>query len=146
MRISDWSSDVFSSDLIFEPLGLVGDVLDAPGGFEIFQGKDRLIASLNSHGIVVNLDKSIGKIDGGSRILYPGFVIFIPGSQITGLVIIGQQAQRLLLSGVFCQRNCLFQPVNNLLNGRSVRSEEHTSELQSLMRISYAVFCLKKKK
>src|SRR3546814_10297893 len=29
---------------------------------------------------------------------------------------------------------------------RSVRSEEHTSELQSLMRISYAVFCLKKKK
>src|SRR3546814_8640958 len=28
----------------------------------------------------------------------------------------------------------------------SVRSEEHTSELQSLMRISYAVFCLKKKK
>src|SRR3546814_4637741 len=37
-------------------------------------------------------------------------------------------------------------------NGREVRvrgrtrSEEHTSELQSLMRISYAVFCLKKKK
>src|SRR3546814_7641871 len=30
--------------------------------------------------------------------------------------------------------------------GRSVRSEEHTSELQSLMRISYAVFCLQKKK
>src|SRR3546814_5030133 len=28
----------------------------------------------------------------------------------------------------------------------STRSEEHTSELQSLMRISYAVFCLKKKK
>src|SRR3546814_2922952 len=30
------------------------------------------------------------------------------------------------------------------LEGRSLRSEEHTSELQSLMRISYAVFCLKK--
>src|SRR3546814_7903518 len=29
---------------------------------------------------------------------------------------------------------------------RVLRSEEHTSELQSLMRISYAVFCLKKKK
>src|SRR3546814_5028022 len=29
---------------------------------------------------------------------------------------------------------------------RGARSEEHTSELQSLMRISYAVFCLKKKK
>src|SRR3546814_4024553 len=32
-----------------------------------------------------------------------------------------------------------------VLNGGEVRSEEHTSELQSLMRISYAVFCLKKK-
>src|SRR3546814_5141623 len=31
------------------------------------------------------------------------------------------------------------------LQGRRARSEEHTSELQSLMRISYAVFCLKKK-
>src|SRR3546814_13806732 len=30
-------------------------------------------------------------------------------------------------------------------NGAGMRSEEHTSELQSLMRISYAVFCLKKK-
>src|SRR3546814_4593376 len=30
--------------------------------------------------------------------------------------------------------------------GSAIRSEEHTSELQSLMRISYAVFCLKKKK
>src|SRR3546814_2164766 len=33
-----------------------------------------------------------------------------------------------------------------LATGRMLRSEEHTSELQSLMRISYAVFCLKKKK
>src|SRR3546814_18960402 len=31
-------------------------------------------------------------------------------------------------------------------HGTCLRSEEHTSELQSLMRISYAVFCLKKKK
>src|SRR3546814_4468643 len=31
-------------------------------------------------------------------------------------------------------------------SGAKARSEEHTSELQSLMRISYAVFCLKKKK
>src|SRR3546814_10681816 len=31
------------------------------------------------------------------------------------------------------------------VNARAFRSEEHTSELQSLMRISYAVFCLKKK-
>src|SRR3546814_3060741 len=42
--------------------------------------------------------------------------------------------------------------VESILRGRTrelgleIRSEEHTSELQSLMRISYAVFCLKKKK
>src|SRR3546814_7492208 len=36
---------------------------------------------------------------------------------------------------------------NTIVNGMlAIRSEEHTSELQSLMRISYAVFCLKKKK
>src|SRR3546814_3601413 len=36
--------------------------------------------------------------------------------------------------------------VNSDQRGNADRSEEHTSELQSLMRISYAVFCLKKKK
>src|SRR3546814_1553144 len=44
---------------------------------------------------------------------------------------------------------CVLQYIwNNFRRGRvrkHVRSEEHTSELQSLMRISYAVFCLKKK-
>src|SRR3546814_9602894 len=34
----------------------------------------------------------------------------------------------------------------HMVEGGRIRSEEHTSELQSLMRISYAVFCLKKKK
>src|SRR3546814_4676260 len=36
-------------------------------------------------------------------------------------------------------------PVPRVVRDRRTRSEEHTSELQSLMRISYAVFCLKKK-
>src|SRR3546814_4988400 len=36
--------------------------------------------------------------------------------------------------------------VDHLQQTTTARSEEHTSELQSLMRISYAVFCLKKKK
>src|SRR3546814_4277366 len=41
--------------------------------------------------------------------------------------------------------DALFQTtLHQLMTGQ--RSEEHTSELQSLMRISYAVFCLKKKK
>src|SRR3546814_10483017 len=42
-----------------------------------------------------------------------------------------------LPSGVNCP--------SEIIVGRARRSEEHTSELQSLMRISYAVFCLKKK-
>src|SRR3546814_1005485 len=53
---------------------------------------------------------------------------------------------------VACQRGpaLLPHPVDRGFRGADVeihrRSEEHTSELQSLMRISYAVFCLKKKK
>src|SRR3546814_5832089 len=36
--------------------------------------------------------------------------------------------------------------IDKIFDQRQARSEEHTSELQSIMRISYAVFCLKKKK
>src|SRR3546814_20875106 len=44
-------------------------------------------------------------------------------------------------------RLVLCRPCNYGIQGQgAARSEEHTSELQSLMRISYAVFCLKKKK
>src|SRR3546814_5767219 len=51
----------------------------------------------------------------------------------------------------FDRRKCLNQPVGAMIlvqlkGPPKIRSEEHTSELQSLMRISYAVFCLKKKK
>src|SRR3546814_3305883 len=40
----------------------------------------------------------------------------------------------------------IMKPATSTNRGYGIRSEEHTSELQSLMRISYAVFCLKKKK
>src|SRR3546814_7358382 len=50
----------------------------------------------------------------------------------------------------FVQRTLETVSINHFWIGMSkapfLRSEEHTSELQSLMRISYAVFCLKKKK
>src|SRR3546814_4935863 len=61
-----------------------------------------------------------------------------------------QQAARCMNCGIpFCHNGC---PVNNMIPDwnhlvyEDDRSEEHTSELQSLMRISYAVFCLKKNK
>src|SRR3546814_3338389 len=50
----------------------------------------------------------------------------------------GSQARRM--------ENARGPPVTSRAAWRGGRSEEHTSELQSLMRISYAVFCLKKKK
>src|SRR3546814_6617355 len=44
------------------------------------------------------------------------------------------------------QRDAIFRRFHSERPAGEARSEEHTSELQSLMRISYAVFCLKKKK
>src|SRR3546814_6541461 len=43
------------------------------------------------------------------------------------------------------QRQAINSPVQSFANELNLRSEEHTSELQSLMRSSYAVFCLQKK-
>src|SRR3546814_4442759 len=48
------------------------------------------------------------------------------------------------VGGILRRLGALDRGIGGLL--RTSRSEEHTSELQSLMRISYAVFCLKKKK
>src|SRR3546814_447012 len=53
-------------------------------------------------------------------------------------------ADRLALSLVN-RRQLTEKDFQNMDNGAVLRSEEHTSELQSLMRISYAVFCLKQK-
>src|SRR3546814_10166536 len=44
------------------------------------------------------------------------------------------------------ERRLLINHANRVCSEASTRSEEHTSELQSLMRISHAVFCVKKKK
>src|SRR3546814_2629485 len=53
--------------------------------------------------------------------------------------------QRRPAPGIMCRTPGQPRPPG-LYGRRHIRSEEHTSELQSLMRISYAVFCLKKKK
>src|SRR3546814_8753722 len=66
-------------------------------------------------------------LDGGVRLL--GKALPIPRGWRLLIVVLGVLA---FILGVF------------YLTGVQIRSEEHTSELQSLMRISYAVFCLKK--
>src|SRR3546814_1520712 len=60
----------------------------------------------------------------------------------------GREAENGSASGVFRQDEVYEVGIDRrplLTSLRAKRSEEHTSELQSLMRISYAVFCLKKK-
>src|SRR3546814_4120890 len=99
MRISDWSSDVCSSDLL-QPFG-IGDRGD--GERDILQAEEsggQIIAVVSAAaGEALHLGAAVAQPAGD-----PETVAEAPG-----------------------------------------RSEEHTSELQSLMRISYAVFCLKKK-
>src|SRR3546814_7714164 len=52
-----------------------------------------------------------------------------------------------VIPGTGREKQCIPRPLFKFHNrGMGWRSEEHTSELKSLMRISYAVFCLKKKK
>src|SRR3546814_8918213 len=76
---------------------------------------------------------SLGQIGAFCAPIGLGWINTVTGSLAIGLTIIGA----LVLGGGMAV--LIAVPAN-------ARSEEHTSELQSLMRISYAVFCLKKKK
>src|SRR3546814_8189183 len=71
--------------------------------------------------------------------LFPYTTLF--RSELPGLRNLPIRHRRALRRRPFSFRASLCRNAPN-----SFRSEEHTSELQSLMRISYAVFCLKKKK
>src|SRR3546814_2357202 len=72
---------------------------------------------------------------------YHDLIRFIDGEEFQ-VYILGHScglSDRTMLNMIFEHDNCKSIKI-------FYRSEEHTSELQSLMRISYAVFCLKKKK
>src|SRR3546814_9589499 len=71
--------------------------------------------------------------------LCPDGTIVAVGKGDPALLDLLDQAGPEVLDFGRAQRTCGCQPLSH-------RSEEHTSELQSLMRTSYAVFCLKKKK
>src|SRR3546814_5316952 len=58
----------------------------------------------------------------------------------------GERIERELDKNELAQRSLQREQDGSEIRSVELRSEEHTSELQSLMRISYAVFCLKKKK
>src|SRR3546814_2172771 len=141
MRISDWSSDVCSSDLAYaqarhrRPPGL-GLVLgyragpDRPARRHDLRPSARRRRSGARVRIPPRASRPLDRSDAG-RDLERG------GDRDTGTRRSGPGAHNLRRSTM---------PVEiNELNATTRRSEEHTSELQSLMRISYAVFCLKKK-
>src|SRR3546814_5705903 len=105
MRISDWSSDVCSSDLRpFADRGRGGRILDH-AGFEEHAACDH-VQPLGERARNRHLDALVARRP-DPRIAAGRIITEIGPAQVE-------------------------------------RSEEHTSELQSLMRISYAVFCLKK--
>src|SRR3546814_10213950 len=119
MRISDWSSDVCSSDLI-----------DFRGSVDIPLIEDRLVASLAV---------STKHRDGYQRrIPYTGYTDQNPIYLLATGGTSGGPANTNSFEGDL-------YPITSQKRPDRSRSEEHTSELQSLMRISYAVFCLKKK-
>src|SRR3546814_1124741 len=106
MRISDWSSDVCSSDLVGKvqvAVDVSSVIRASPGSFQVTWIERRyqdgaLVDTTHWSAILTVVIQQPGTADGLRK------------------------------------------------NPLGIRSEEHTSELQSLMRISYAVFCLKKKK
>src|SRR3546814_2089575 len=119
MRISDWSSDVCSSDLLLIA-GVERERIDNP-----------IDATVLDDGLQISANVGPATVD-------------------TLHVDVTAPLDRMGLAGglLTAIRSVAHSRTTDPVTGqrRPVRSEEHTSELQSLMRISYAVFCLKKKK
>src|SRR3546814_8988888 len=113
MRISDWSSDVCSSDL--QP------ALRHPCRYRPPRQRARPVACRPQ--LIPRSSAMITRRN------------LIAGSAMLGAAAVARSALA-----------ALPEPAYPAGPGTAPRSEEHTSELQSLMRISYAVFCLKKKK
>src|SRR3546814_1401133 len=131
MRISDWSSDVCSSDLT-EGVVLSGDHIlptITPHISGLGSGADPLAEFFRS------LEK-VGALEGVTLTL-PAHGHPFPDLTGRAKAIREHHEERL----------DVLRAAADELGSSTVeeRSEEHTSELQSLMRISYAVFCLKKK-
>src|SRR3546814_4580829 len=111
MRISDWSSDVCSSDL---PAELASAISEHVPGFRMEYLKDDPRQEI-ADSWPESIDDSTARHDWNWK----------PAYNLETLTM---------------------AMLENISRNRTFRSEEHTSELQSLMRISYAVFCLTKKK
>src|SRR3546814_3596319 len=140
MRISDWSSDVCSSDL--QKVAIADASRAIIGGFNV---EDEYFMpdhpeSWHDYGVEVE-GPSIAHLADYYRALFR-WSGDPRGSMRTILKLVQSSSQtrgavRWLIGGPTLRPSGLVRTLKS-----DFRSEEHTSELQSLMRISYAVFCL----
>src|SRR3546814_1138877 len=129
MRISDWSSDVCSSDL-----RQLAETLGHEATAAIVQESRIGVPGQARHHCIALVP---GTADGVEHlVLHPQH----PRHQIK----VARDQLRLEQRAKVRRRTGATRQHRRIISRH--RSEEHTSELQSLMRISYAVFCLKKKK
>src|SRR3546814_8668838 len=131
MRISDWSSDVCSSDL--PARSDRRSVLRAAVPHAAARPSRARTAGLPASGHAL---WSVCRHDRAGSAL--------PGRAAGRIVPKSRSPTKFRKSQPWSFLETLCQIVPGQLRGRLLRSEEHTSELQSLMRISYDVFCLKK--
>src|SRR3546814_4804003 len=121
MRISDWSSDVCSSDLVIAVTDTPTSPLVPPSRHAFF------IPHASSY-----FSNSMG-----------AYIVFCEAL----LNLVAREMGPAALDALSRREHLIPDEGRDTVEPAigAARSEEHTSELQSLMRISYAVFCLKKK-
>src|SRR3546814_9716525 len=153
MRISDWSSDVCSSDLA--GVRVVGQAVYHRHGGVSGQVDDLLVIVGADHDRIDKARENPGGVGdglpapklGGARLHHYGAAAKLTHRHVernagAGRVLLEDHRPRVPRKGCVRVGRALGHVKAPLLAAK--RSEEHTSELQSLMRISYAVFCLKK--
>src|SRR3546814_3383950 len=158
MRISDWSSDVCSSDLMLDiDEGQWDRVVDLNLKWTFFAMQAAARAMAARGGSIVNLSSRSGSQPCPPTAHYGAAKAGVDSLTATAAVEWGHLGIRVnaIAPGVVLTENSktMADPGRRRRQVETVplqrlgvvRSEEHTSELQSLMRISYAVFCLKNK-
>src|SRR3546814_1121882 len=144
MRISDWSSDVCSSDLREQQAGAL-DLGDQAAEFvlELAERRQSLLAALADVLAQLRGERVQHRTGDVERARVAGHGVAVGATLVDARGVFGQRQHRQrVLAGV--ERLRVRLHVRRFLAFEAgVRSEEHTSELPSLLRISYAVFCLK---
>src|SRR3546814_1077433 len=126
MLISDWSSYVCSSDLLCKQDALkVWIVEETLPGSRIETDEDILANAVQLGGTSFHICGTCRMGPDATSVVDPSLRV----RGVDGLRVVDTSIMPTIVSGN--------------TNAPAMRSEEHTSELQSLMRISYAVFCLK---